>query len=213
MMANQQAYEQGLDDLKLTCDAYIENLRKVYPCEKIGKYIHLELNKNKEYSINKNMAVSADKIFVPSHAELLDVDIGNYLICRKNQFAYNTVTTRNSDKISIAYNTDTDCLVSPIYTVFSVERIVPEYLMLWFQRDEFDRYARYNSWGSAREMFTFDDLRQFSIPLPSVEVQKAIANIYKSFMERSQINKTLSLQIKDICPILIKGATEEGEQQ
>ena len=212
MVANQQSYERGLEDLKLVCDGYIEDLRRKMPCEKIGPYIK-DLNiRNLDYSINKNMAVSIEKKFVPAHADLTGVDIGNYLICRKGQFAYNTVTTKNSNKLSIAYNKDEDCLVSPIYTVFGVcdERLFPEYLMLWFIRTELDRYARYNSWGSAREMFTFDEMKLVEIPIPSIEEQKAIANIYTVYVQRKEINEQLKNQIKDICPILIKGSLEES---
>ena len=212
MVANQQSYERGLEDLKLVCDGYIEDLRRKMPCEKIGPYIK-ELNiRNLDYSINKNMAVSIEKKFVPAHADLTSVDIGNYLICRKGQFAYNTVTTKNSNKLSIAYNKDEDCLVSPIYTVFGVcdERLFPEYLMLWFIRTELDRYARYNSWGSAREMFTFDEMKLVEIPIPSIEEQKAIANIYTVYVQRKEINDQLKNQIKGICPILIRGSLKEG---
>lgn len=213
MVANQQSYERGLEDLKLICDGYIEELRRKMPCEKIGPYIKELNDRNLDYSISKNMAVSIEKKFVPAHADLTGVDIGNYLICRKGQFAYNTVTTKNGNKLSIAYNKDEDCLVSPIYTVFEVcnELLFPEYLMLWFIRTELDRYARYNSWGSAREMFTFDEMKSVEIPIPSIEEQKAIASIYNVYIMRKEINEQLKVQIKDICPILIRGSLEEGK--
>lgn len=212
MVANQQSYERGLEDLKLVCDGYIEDLRRNYPCKKIGPYIEELTKKNSDYSIEKNMAVSIDKVFIPAHADLTNVDIGNYLICKKGQFAYNTVTTKNGDKLSIAYNKE-DCLVSPIYTVFSIneDKILPEYLMLWFIRKEFDRYARYNSWGSARETFTFAEMKLVEIPIPNIEIQKSIANIYNAYMTRKEINEQLKTQIKNICPILIKGSLEEGK--
>ena len=214
MVANQQSYERGLEDLKLVCDAYIEDLRRKMPCEKIGPYIEEVKNKNSCYSIDKNMAVSIGKIFIPTHADLNGVNIGNYLICSNGQFAYNTVTTKNGNKLSIAYNKDEDCLVSPIYTVFKAnnEILVPEYLMLWFIREEFDRYARYNSWGSAREMFTFDEMKLVKIPIPDINIQKAIANIYDTYITRKNINEKMKSQIKDICPILVKGSLEEGKR-
>ncbi len=213
MVANQQAYEKGLEDLKLVCDGYIEDLRRKLPCEPIGPYIEEVKNKNTSYTINKNMAVSTDKVFIYSHADLVGVDIGNYLICEKGQFAYNTVTTKNGNKISVAYNKDEDCLVSPIYTVFKIEKskLLPEYLMLWFIRSEFDRYARYHSWGSAREMFTFDDMKLVEIPIPSIDIQQSIVNIYNAYIERKEINEKLKAQIKDLCPILIKGSLEEAQ--
>ena len=212
MLANQRAYEQGLDDLKLVCDAYIEDLRRKMPSEEIGPYIQQVSEKNVLGTVADNKAVSVEKVFVSSHAELEGVNIKNYLIVKNMEFAYNTVTTRNADKISIAINHESTCLVSPIYTVFKTnsEKLLPEYLMLWFKRTEFDRYSRYNSWGSAREMFTYDDMKKVKIPVPNILIQKSIAEIYSVFMDRRKINEKLKAQIKDICPILVKGAISEG---
>lgn len=212
MKANQKAYEKGLDDLKLVCDGFIEDLRRNMSCEKVGKYIKKVENKNIEDLPYPNKAVSIEKVFIESHALLDNVDISNYLIVQKNEFAYNTVTTKNGNKISIAINHEENCLVSPIYTVFSVNtsKLLSEYLLLWFKRSEFDRYARYNSWGSAREMFTFDDMCEVSIPIPNLDLQKSIANLYTVFMQRREINEKLKVQIKDLCPILIKGSLEEA---
>ena len=213
MVANQQSYERGLEDLKLVCDGYIEELRRNHPCEKIGGYIEQVSVKNSDYSTTNNMAVSIEKAFVPAQADLTGVDIGRYLICKNGEFAYNTVTTKNGDKLSIAYNKDSDCLVSPIYTVFKVDdkKILPEYLMLWFIRKEFDRYARYNSWGSARETFTFDEMQLVEIPIPETAIQQLIVDIYNAYTMRMKINEQLKAQIKNICPILIKGSLEEGK--
>lgn len=162
-------------------------------------------------SVADNKAVSVEKVFVSSHAELEGVNIKNYLIVKNMEFAYNTVTTRNADKISIAINHDSTCLVSPIYTVFKTnsDKLLPEYLMLWFKRTEFDRYSRYNSWGSAREMFTYDDMKKVRIPVPNILIQKSIAEIYSVFMDRRKINEKLKAQIKNICPILVRGSLEE----
>ena len=212
VVANQKAYEKGLDDLKLVCDGYIEDLRHKMPCEKIGKFINKIDNRNFECISYPNKAVSIEKVFIDSHAVLDGVDISNYLIVRNNEFAYNTVTTKNGNKISIAINHEDTCLVSPIYTVFSVDtnKILSEYLLLWFKRSEFDRYARYNSWGSAREMFTFDDMCEVKIPIPNIDLQRSIAYIYTVYMQRREINEKLKAQIKDLCPILIKGSWEEA---
>ena len=211
MLANQRAYEQGLDDLKLVYDAYIEDLRRKMPSEEIGPYIQQVSEKNVLGTVTDNKAVSVEKVFVSSHAELEGVNIKNYLIVKNMEFAYNTVTTRNADKISIAINHESTCLVSPIYTVFKTnsEKLLPEYLMLWFKRTEFDRYSRYNSWGSAREMFTYDDMKKVKIPVPNILIQKSIAEIYSVFMDRRKINEKLKAQIKNICPILVRGSLEE----
>ena len=107
-----------------------------------------------------------------------------------------------------------DVVVSPIYEVFSVkEKLKSDYLALWMKRKEFDRYARYNSWGSARENFTFEDMRDVKIPLPSGSIQQSIIELFLAYEDRKRINEKLKQQIKNICPILIKGSIEEGKSK
>lgn len=215
LVENQKSYERGLDDLKLTCDAYIEELRRKIPCEAIKPYIQQTKNKNESLKIIKNKAVSNTKKFIDANDSIIaGVDTANYLIVNKNEFAYNSVTTRNADKLSIAINKDKESLVSPIYITFKViaDKLLPEYLFLWFLRSEYDRYARFNSWGSARESYTFDELSETKIPIPSINIQKTIVDVFNIYDERKQINEKLKSQIKDICPILIKGSLEEAKE-
>ena len=105
-------------------------------------------------------------------------------------------------------------VVSPIYEVFKVDEsvLVPEYLSMWLSRKEFDRYARYHSWGSARENFSFEDMSNVMIPIPDISIQKSIANVYSAFIIRKTINDEMKNAIKDICPILIKGSLEEANK-
>lgn len=216
MLANQKSYERGLDDLKLTCDAYIENLRRKIPCEPIGQYIAQTNVKNELEEDLPNRAVSNTKVFVDAKDAIVSgVDTKNYQIVKLGDFAYNTVTTRNADKLSIALNREHRCLVSPLYTTFRVidDKLLPEYLSLWFNRSEYDRFSRFNSWGSARELFTFNTLSETMIPIPEKSVQKSIANIYDIYFERKSVNEKLKAQIKNICPILIKGSIEEAEKE
>ena len=216
MVENQKSYELGLDDLKLVCDAYIEDLRRKMPCEEIGKYIIQTNNKNEASESLPNRAVSNTKIFIDAKDAVFNgVDTKNYLIVEREDFAYNTVTTRNADKLSIALNNEYRCLVSPLYTTFKLsdKKLLPEYLSLWFNRSQYDRYARFNSWGSAREIFTFSTLSETQIPIPAKEKQRDIANIYKVYLERKAINEKLKEQIKNICPILIKGSIEEAKKE
>ena len=215
MLANQKAYEQGLDDLKLTCDAYIENLRRKMPCEIIGQYLTETRIKNEDELVLSNKAVSNTKVFVDAKDAIVSgVDTKNYLIVNHNDFAYNTVTTRNGDKLSIALNYDDKCLVSPLYTTFEVDekRLSAEYLGLWFNRSEYDRFSRFNSWGSARELFSFETLSETRIPIPNIQIQKSIADVYNTYIKRRKLNEQLKLQIKNICPILIKGSLQEANQ-
>lgn len=216
MLANQKSYERGLDDLKLTCDAYIEDLRRKMPCEPIGQYIAQTNTKNELEEDLPNRAVSNTKVFVDAKDAIVSgVDTKNYQIVELGDFAYNTVTTRNADKLAIALNREHRCLVSPLYTTFKVidDKLLPEYLSLWFNRSEYDRFSRFNSWGSARELFTFNTLSETMIPIPEKSVQKSIANIYDIYFERKSVNEKLKAQIKNICPILIKGSIEEAEKE
>jgi type I restriction enzyme S subunit len=121
------------------------------------------------------------------------------------------------EKICVALNTSDDVyLVSSIYPVFEIidmNLIVPEYLMMWLKRSEFDRYVRFNSWGSAREVFNFTDMAEIRIPIPDKNTQDAIVAIYKAYLKRIEINEKLKAQIKDICPVLIQGALQEGRKE
>lgn len=211
MLENQKSYERGLDDLKLTCDAYIEDLRRKIPCEKIGKYIEPCDERNLELRITLAQGITNDKQFA-SPKQIADAE-QNAKIVRCGQFAYNRATTRNGEKISIAYRTGSDCVVSSAYQVFEIkekEKLSAEYLMMWFKRSEFDRYARYMSKGSAHEFFEYDDMCDVQIPIPPIEVQQSIADIYKVYNERKEINQKLKSRLKSICPILIKGSLEDA---
>lgn len=213
MVANQQAYERSLDDLKLTCDAYIEELRRKLPCEPIGKYIFQKSNKNNNKAIDFVMGISTKKEFREAQSRVNRNELGNYKIVSPGNLAF-VPTTDTWKVLAFALNTfECDLVVSPIYEVFRVdtEKLIPEYLAMWLSRQEFDRYARFHSWGSARENFTFADMGNVQIPMPSVAIQKSIVNIYTVYKERKEINEKLKSQIKNICPILIKGSLEEGK--
>ena len=212
MLANQQSYERGLDDLKLVCDAYIENLRREIPCEAIGSYIEQKNERNTDKSLDSVVGLSTKKEFRIAQSRVNRNELGNYKIVHKGDFAF-VPTTDTWKVLAFSFNSgEEDLVVSPIYEVFSLneEKICPEYLAMWLSRSEFDRYARFNSWGSARENFSFSDMSNVSIPIPTIEIQKFISNIYKVYKERQAINEKLKSQIKDICPILIRGSIVEA---
>lgn len=214
MVANQQSYERGLEDLKLICDGYIEDLRRQIPCKKIGKYLELieDKNDNVQFGLDRVRGVSIEKVFIETKADMTDVNLAPYYIIHPNDFAYVTVTSRNGEKISIALNDSKETYIcSSSYVVFrskDPEKLFPQYLMLFFSRSEFNRYARFHSLGSARETFDWDEMCEVEIPIPDINVQKAIAEIYSVYVERKKINEQLKTQIKDICPVLIKGSLE-----
>ena len=215
MVANQQSYERGLEDLKLVCDGYIEDLRRKMPSTPIGEYIEpVELKNNDlKFGIEAVRGISIEKKFMQTKADMKDVNLCPYLAIQPNDFAYVTVTSRNGEKISVALNdSDTTYICSSSYVVFrskDVEKLLPQYLMLYFSRPEFDRYARYNSWGSARETFDWSEMCNIQIPIPDIKIQKAIAEIFSAYIARKRINEQLKAQIKNICPILIRGSMEE----
>ena len=219
MCTNQKTYEKGLDDLKLTCDAYIEELRRKMPCEKIGLYISQSDKRNEsgKLTVDDVKGVSIQKEFIETKADMTGVSLNPYLQVSRNSFAYVPVTSRNGDKITIALNSTNDTyLVSSSYIVFKPKddsKLDSDYLMLFFVRSEFDRYARFNSWGSARETFDWNALCDYKIPIPDITTQKNIAEIYKAFNIRKNLNEKLKQQIKNICPILINGAIEEGKSK
>lgn len=215
IVSNQQSYERGLEDLKLVCDGYIEDMRRKTPCEKIGPYIELieTTNDNLHYDISAVRGVSIEKKFIETKADMTGVNLAPYLVVQPNEFAYVTVTSRNGEKISIALNESEDTYIcSSSYVAFRSkddEFLLPQYLMLFLSRSEFNRYARFHSIGSARETFDWDELCNVQIPIPDIQVQKAIAEIYSVYIMRKKINEQLKAQIKDICPILIKGSLED----
>lgn len=215
MLANQQSYERGLADLKLVCDGYIEDLRRRMPSMPIGAYIELNETRNSEltFGLNAVRGVSIDKKFIRTKADMKGVDLSPYYIVKPGEFAYVPVTSRNGGKISIAINDSDDSYIcSSSYVTFrstDKNKLYPPYLMMFFLRDEFNRYARFNSWGSAREIFSWDDFIDIKIPIPDIRIQRAISEIFEVYIERKQINDQIKEQIKSICPILTKGSLEE----
>ena len=203
----------------------------------LGNYIRLVDERNKNLAVTKLLGVSISKKFIPSIANIVGTDLSNYKIVRTGQFAYGPVTSRNGEKISIAYLDEEDCIISSSYTVFEVENkeeLDPEYLMLWFSRPEFDRYARYKSHGSVREIFDWNELCMVELPVPDIEKQRKIVKAYKTLTDRialkQQINDNLvsTLQIiykkmflesqntyitkplADLCSKIGSGATPKG---
>ena len=218
MLSNHQSYECGLENLKLVCDAYIEDLRREIPIEAIGPYIKsVEIkNENEKYGVDRIKGISNKKEFIETKANTSDLSTKKYNIVPEYCFAFNPNTARMGDQFCIALNKKMDdILVSAIYPVFcvsNVNKLIPEYLMMFFGRDQFDRYVRFNSWGSARETFNYSDIENVEIPIPSIDIQESIISIFNCYIERKEINEKLKAQIKDICPILIKGSIEEGRK-
>ncbi len=211
MVENQKCYEQGLDDLKLVCDAYIESLRKEYPCKEIGAYLRECDEKNSDLSVTLTQGVDVNMQFIRAKREAADKE--STRIVRTGQFAYNKVVKANGTKLPIAYRSGPDCIISGSYLVFEVsdkENLIPEYLMMWMARPETQRKCGFNAWGSTRDVFPYEELCKLEFPIPGTDVQQYIVNLYIVYQLRKEINEQLKAQIKDLCTILIKGSLEEA---
>lgn len=211
MVANQKCYENGLSDLKLTCDAYIEDLRRKMPCEKIEPYIEESTTRNVDNAISFVQGVNSDSVFGDSIANLTNVNLANYKVVCPGDFAYNP-SRINVGSIAHRKDDDVKCIISPMYIVFRVktDRLLPDYLMLWLQRKEFFRSTLFYALGSVRDTFDFKLMKEVQIPIPDIHIQQAIVDIYKCYLKRKEINERLKAQIKDLCPILIRGSLQEG---
>lgn len=158
MLENQKSYECGLEDLKLVCDAYIEDLRRQMPCEAIATYVE-EVNKKNigNLKLDSVRGIATSKEFINTKANMEGVSLENYKVVEPGMIAFISDTSRRADKMSLALNqSGENYLVSSISTVIQTDntKLLPKYLYLFFCRTEFDRYARFHSWGSARETFS-----------------------------------------------------------
>ena len=170
--------------------------------------------RNTKLEITLAQGITTEKRFAPPR-QVAEAERSAKIV-RRGQFAYNRATTRNGEKISIAYRDEEDCVVSSAYQVFEITRkdeLLPEYLMIWFKRSEFNRYARFMSQGSAHEFFEFEDLCNVRIPIPDIKIQRSIADIYTVAQKRKSICERLKTIIRKLCPILIKGAIDEAAKE
>ena len=215
MCENQKSYERGLDDIKLVCDAYIEDLRRKNDSVEIGDYIIRQDIRNGPNGTKNVMGVSTSKEFREPTSKVNRNELSNYKLVKPGQISF-VQTTHNEKVFCNAFNnTNEDIVVTPVNEVFYTNEkfLLPEYLVMFLNRSEFDRYARFHSWGSARETFTWDDLIKVKIPMVDINIQKNIVDIYTAYKERKKINEKLKEEIKNICPILIKGSIEEAQKE
>jgi len=176
--------------------------------KKLGDYIQQVNNRNRDLQVDTLLGVSITKKLIPSIANTVGTDMSTYKIIEKGQFAYGSITSRNGDKISIALADEFDtALVSQIYIVFEVidkNELLPEYLMMWFSRPEFDRYARYHSHGSTREAFDWEDLCNVELPVPSIEKQREIVAQYQAVANKISVNEQICEKLEATAQTLYK---------
>lgn len=198
--------------LSAACQAYIVDCRAKYPSVPLGEYIEQLDKRNSDgaLTVADVQGISTDKCFIPTKANMDGVSVLSYKIVAPSEFVYVADTSRRGDKMAFALNSSNkDILVSSIYTVFrSIDKsiLLPEYLFLLFNRPEFDRYTRFNSWGSARETFDWNEMCRVQIPLPPTDVQQAIVDVYHCMERAKQIATTASEKLKTLCPALVQRA-------
>ena len=214
MVANQQSYERGLDDLKLSLDGFLDQIKHESPYIPIGQ-IFKEIDcRNESAEITDVHGINITKQFMYSVADTHEVDLTKYKVVLKHQFAYSGMQTGRDECIRIAFNEgDKPLIISPAYTVFDCEdkNIFKEYIMMWFFRKESDRRGWFMSDSSIRSNLDLERFYEIQIPIPEISIQQSIVNIYHMYMKRKRINEKLKTQIKNICPILIRGSLVESE--
>jgi len=206
--------EQLAEPLLALCRSYLQECKRKYPMVEIGSLIEEVNIRNDDelFSSDDVRGISTGKELIQTAANLEGVNLATYKIVAPEQFAYVSDTSRRGDKISLGYNQEEDpFLVSSISTVFSVDpkQANSTFLYLWFCRPEFDRYARFNSWGSARETFDWADMCRVKIPLPPLDVQKAIVDVYRCANEAKKIAAEADRLSREICPALIQHVIKE----
>lgn len=215
MVANQQSYERGLEDLKLTFDALIDNIKHNASMVPVRDLLAEVDNRNGTGEIVDVQGINIFKQFMPSVADTNGVDLSKYKIVRKGQFAYSGMQTGRDECIRIAlFDKDEPIIISPAYTVFEIKDgvVLPEYIMMWFSRKESDRRGWFMSDSSIRTNLDLERFYEIEIPVPNDKIQKSIVDLYKVYTLRRNINEQLKAQIKDICPILIRGSLEDSTQ-
>lgn len=187
-------------------------MRKHY--KRLGDYIQLVVGRNNDLGDLPLVGLSIQKKFIPSIANTIGTDMSTYRIIERNQFAYGPVTSRNGDKITIALFNDFDkALISQAYVPFEVKdsnELDPEYLMMWFRRPEFDRYARFKSHGSAREIFDWEEMCNTLLPVPHIDKQREIVKEYHTIQNRINLNNQLIQKLEETAQAIYKQWFVEG---
>lgn len=216
ILANQKTYENSLEDLQTICDSYMDTLKNK-DLEPIGTLVDSVDNRNSDGSISNLLGINVKKTFMPSKAKTIEENLLKYKIVNKNQFAYSAMQVGRDETVRVVlYSKDEPAIISPAYSVFQVKKdvkILPEFLMLWFYRPEFNRYGWFISDSSVRASLEWERFCDIEVPNPDIKIQEAIVTIYRTLEVRKRINKQLKASIKPICPVLMRGVVERIEMQ
>jgi len=216
ILANQKTYENSLEDLQTICNSYMDTLKNK-DLEPIGTLVESVDNRNSDGSITNLLGINVKKTFMPSKAKTTETNLVKYKIINKNQFAYSAMQVGRDETVRVVlYSKEEPAIISPAYSVFQIKKdakILPEFLMLWFYRPEFNRYGWFISDSSVRASLDWERFCDIDVPKPDIKIQEAIVTIYKTLEARKRINEQLKASIKPICPVLMRGVVEsmEGE--
>ena len=182
--------------------------------KRLGDYIREVNVRNRELEVTNPMGININKHFMPSVANVIGTDLSTYKLVSKMQFACNLMHVGRDEKIPMAmYTEDNPIIVSPAYFVFEVtnnDQLLPEYLMMWFKRPEFDRYARFHSHGSAREVFDWSEMCDVLLPIPSIEQQREIVSEYETISKRIKLNEQIIKNLEVTAQTLYRKMFVEG---
>ena len=213
---NLAAYQSKVEELKMVCDGYIDQLKVKTPKQKVGDLLETVDRRNSELTYTGVQGININKTFFPTVANIDEGSTRNYKIVENNQFAFSGMQTGRDMCIRIALNEESKpVIISPAYSVFRIKDenvVLSHYIMLWFSRKQIDRYGWFASDGSIRSNLDLERFCEMEIPIPDISVQKEIVNIHKCYIERQRIAEALKEQLKNICPVLIRGSLEEKEE-
>ena len=210
---NLSAYQSKVEELKLVCDGYIDQLKVKIPKQKVGDLLETVDKRNSELTYTDVQGININKTFFPTVANIDESNTLNYKVVENNQFAFSGMQTGRDMCIRIALNEESKpVIISPAYTVFRIKNdnvVLSHYIMLWFSRKQIDRYGWFASDGSIRSNLDLERFCEMEIPIPDISVQREIVNIHKCYIERQRIAEALKEQLKNICPVLIRGSLSE----
>ena len=208
LLTNLHCFESDLDDFYNATEIFLMKLKEKYKPEPIGLYIFEKNDRNKKLEVNNVEGVKKDKTFIPTIANMSGIELSNYKIVRQGDFAY-------SNRInigSIALKRKGACVVSPSYTVFGVkEGLMPEYLLMWFCRENFLHYAFYYSIGTVKDELDFSELSNMPIPIPPIELQKEAVKLSSIYFDRLNKVEIIKKMLDNICPVLVRGSILEAK--
>jgi len=214
LRTSERRHARMVDDLQYICDSYISQVSLSHASGRLGDFIEQSAELNSGLGLDKVRGVSITKSLIKTKANMANVDLSGYKLVKRGEFVFNPNTARMGEKISIALNQESDYLVSKIYPVFRIseaDKLLPEFLQLWFVRSDFDRYARYHSWGSARETFSWEDMCAVRIPIPPIRIQEIIVAVHAVLQSRKASLARVKTLISSAPQVFYAGILREIE--